>query len=88
MLVKLDSIAPSFTGEVLNGVTMYKRASFVGGGKEAPNDLRLFRLLPFIIVFQTGLFVVFVWELPVAQYLQKKANVTCVSKTLRVYESS
>lgn len=74
MLVKLDSIAPSFTGQVLNGVTMYKRASFVGG-KEAPNDLRLFRLLPFIIVFQTDLFVVFVWELPVAQYLQKKANV-------------
>lgn len=72
MLVKLDSIAPSYwcywwTGwRCTNAQVLWKKKK-----KKLQTitiDLRLFRLLPFIIVFQTDLFVVFVWELPVAQF--------------------
>lgn len=64
MLVKLDSIAPSYWcywWSFERGDDVQTR-KFCGKKEEAPNDLRLFRLLPFIIVFQTDLFVVLVWE--------------------------
>lgn len=78
MLVKLDCIAPSFTGEVLNGVTMYKRTSFLERERKKERSSKRFTFIQVIAFYYcvSNWFVrCFCLRTTGCSILTKKANV-------------